>query len=119
MQRFEIIKIIGEKFLTENIENGEYSYIQEAGSREKLENLVGHKINHYKLDIRFESEDVVVLIETKQSFTQKDENQLAEYLEEEKALHPNKKIICILANTNNDKIKVWKSEINDENFLKR
>ena len=55
MQRFEIIKSIGENFLTQNIENGEYSYIQEAGSREKLENLVGHKINHYKLDIRFVS----------------------------------------------------------------
>ena len=117
MQRFEIIKTIGEDFLTQNIENGEYSYIQEAGSREKLEKLVGHKINHYKLDIRFESEDVVILVETKQSFTKNDENQLAEYLEEEKALHPNKKIICILANINNDKIKVWKSEINDENLL--
>ena len=117
MQRFEIIKTIGEDFLTQNIENGEYSYIQEAGSREKLENLVGHKTNHYKLDIRFESEDVVILVETKQSFIKDDENQLAEYLEEEKALHPNKKIICILANINNDKIKVWKSEINDENLL--
>ncbi|MBE7706408.1 MAG: SAM-dependent DNA methyltransferase [Cyanobacteria bacterium SIG30] len=117
MQRFEIIKVIGEKYHTPNIENGEYSYVQEAGSKEKLETLVGHKINHFKLDIRFESEDVVILIETKQSFTKNDESQLAEYLEEEKAIHPNKKIICILANTNNDKIKVWKSEINDENLL--
>ena len=38
-----------------------------------------------------------------------DEKQLGEYLEEERAIHPNKKAICILANTNNDKIKVWKS----------
>ena len=106
MQRFDIIKIIGEKYHTPNIENGEYSYVQEAGSKEKLETLVGHKINHFKLDIRFEYEDIVILVETKTSFTTKDEKQLSEYLEEEIALHPNKKIICILANTNNNKIKV-------------
>ena len=117
MQRFEIIKTIGEKYHTPNIENGEYSYVQEAGSKEKLETLVGHKINHFKLDIRFESENVVILVETKTSFTTKDENQLSEYLEEEIALHPNKKIICILANTNNDKIKVWKSSIDENSFL--
>lgn len=29
-----------------------------------------------------------------------------------------KKIICILANTNNDKIKVWKSSVDDEHLLK-
>ena len=34
-----------------------------------------------------------------------DEKQLGEYLEEERAIHPNKKAICILANTNNDRLK--------------
>ena len=100
-----------------NIEGGEYSYIQEAGSRAKLEKAVGHTISHFKLDLRFEKDDVVVLVETKQSFKQADETQLAEYLEEEKALHKNKKIICILANTNDDKIKVWKSIVDDEHVL--
>lgn len=48
----------------------------------------------------------------------KDEAQLKTYLDEEKAVHHGKKIICILANTKNDKIKVWKSDIDDEYFLK-
>lgn len=38
-------------------------------------------------------------------------------MEEEKALNFDKKIICILANTNNDKIRVWKSCIDDKNLL--
>lgn len=69
------------------------------------------------MDIRFECEDVVVLIETKQNFVADDEKQLREYLEEERAIHPGKKAICILANTTNDKIKVWKSFVDDEHVL--
>ena len=70
-----------------------------------------------QLDIRFECEDVVVLIETKQNFVADDEKQLREYLEDERAIHPSKKAICILANTTNDKIKVWKSFVDDEHVL--
>ena len=117
MTRHDMIELIGNEYITSNIEGGEYSYIQEAGSRAKLEKAVGHTVSHFKLDLRFEKDDVVVLIETKQSFKQADETQLAEYLEEEKALHKNKKIICILANTNDDKIKVWKSIVDDEHVL--
>lgn len=117
MTRHDMIERIGNEYMTSNIEGGEYSYIQEAGSRAKLEKAVGHTISHFKLDLRFEKDDVVVLVETKQSFKQTDETQLAEYLEEEKALHKNKKIICILANTNDDKIKVWKSIVDDEHIL--
>lgn len=117
MTRHDMIELIGNEYITSNIEGGEYSYIQEAGSRAKLEKAVGHTISHFKLDLRFEKDDVVVLVETKQSFKQADETQLAEYLEEEKALHKNKKIICILANTNDDKIKVWKSIVDDEHVL--
>lgn len=65
------------------------------------------------MDIRFESGNVVVLVETKQNFIDSDRGQLAEYVAEEKALHPGKKIIGILANTNNDNIRVWKSNIDD------
>ena len=36
---------------------------------------------------------------------------------EERALRYNEKIICILANTVNDKIKVWRSVMDDEHFL--
>lgn len=118
MTRHDMIERVGSQYMTANIEGGEYSYIQEAGSRESLEQAVGHKIDHFKLDIRFEDDSVVVLIETKQNFVKNDEKQLKEYLEEECALHSGKKVICILANTNNDKIKVWKSFMDDEHLLK-
>lgn len=117
MTRHDMIERIGNQYLTANIEGGEYSYVQEAGSKSALEKAVGHPITHFKLDIRFEKGDIVVLVETKQIFKKADEAQLAEYLEEERALHNNKKIICILANTNNDKIKVWKSFVEDKFVL--
>ena len=113
-----MINRIGTQYLTSNIEGGEYSYIQEAGSRENLKNKLGYDFSHFKIDIRFEKKDIVILIETKQNYVTKDELQLKEYLDEEKALHPNKKIICILANTNNNEIKVWNSFIDDNHFLK-
>ena len=118
MNRHEMIDRIGKEYLTANIEAGEYSYVQEAGSKEKLEKAVGHAVKHFKLDIRFENNSVAVLIETKQSFTKADEKQLAEYVEEERALHKGIKIIAILANTNNDKIKVWRYFVDDSHLLK-
>lgn len=117
MTRHDMIERIGNAYMTSNIEDGEYSYIQEAGSRANLENALGRSISHFKLDIRFEKEDVVVLVETKQLFKKSDEAQLNEYLQQERALHYGKKIIAILANTNNDEIKVWKSDIDDEHIL--
>ena len=113
-----MIDRIGKEYLTTNIEAGEYSYVQEAGSKEKLEKAVSHAVKHFKLDIRFENNSVAVLIETKQSFTKADEKQLAEYVEEERALHKGIKIIAILANTNNDKIKVWRYSVDDSHLLK-
>lgn len=118
MNRTLMINTVGIEYLTSNIEGGEYSYVQEAGSKENLIKLLGYTPRHFKLDIRFELEDVVVLIETKQNFISSDEDQLHEYLDEERAVHPGKKIICILASTNNDKIKVWKSSIDDEHVLR-
>ena len=117
MNRNEMINRIGSQYLTANIEEDEYSYIKEAGSREALEKAVGRPVKHFKLDRRFEDGDVVILIEAKQSFTEADEEQLKEYLVEEKALHKGKKVVCILANTNNDKIKVWKSFVEEKYFL--
>ena len=118
VNRHEMIDRIGKEYLTANIEAGKYSYVQEAGSKEKLEKAVGHAVKHFKLDIRFENNSVAVLIETKQSFTKADEKQLAEYVEEERALHKGIKIIAILANTNNDKIKVWRYFVDDSHLLK-
>ena len=112
-----MIERIGSSYLTSNIEAGEYSYVVEAGSKAKLEQCLGRKVKHFKLDIRFEDEGFVVLVETKQKFVKADIEQLKEYLEEERVLHSDKKTICILANTKNDKIKVWKSFIDDENYL--
>ena len=118
MDRVSMCNRVGNQYVTSNIEGGEYSYVQAAGSKEKLINIIGYEPSHFKLDIRFEHNDVVVLIETKQRFKKSDENQLKEYLEEEQSVNLSKKIICILANTTNDKIKVWKSSIDDEHLLK-
>ena len=118
MDRVSMCNRVGNEYKTTNIEGGEYSYVQAAGSKEKLINAIGYEPEHFKLDIRFFHNDVAVLIETKQNFVVSDEKQLREYLNEERMLHYTKKIICILANTNNDKIKVWKSEMDDAHLLK-
>lgn len=119
MQRDDIVNRIGNKFRTSNIEGGEFSYVQAAGSKEKLVNLLGYSPYHYKVDIRFENKErnVVVLVETKQNFVEGDKEQLRQYVDEEKVLFKTKKIIAILANTNNDKFKIWKNKISDETQL--
>lgn len=100
MTRFEIIKQIGGKYLTENIEKGEFSYQQEIKRKISGRTFV---------DIRFYDEKMklAVLVETKQTFIKKDEEQLFAYVKLEQELHTSK-IIAILANTNDNKIKVWK-----------
>lgn len=122
MTRFEIVEAIGAKWLTPNVEEDEWSYAKDAGNKAALEDKVGHPVNHFKLDRRFQYQDstgtYVVLVETKQDFVDSDAEQLKAYLEAERALHKGEKIVCILANTNNDKIKVWKSDIDDEHLLK-
>ena len=120
MKRIDIINTVGNEYLTSNIENGEYSYVKAAGSKSNLERLLGHSYEtHFELDIRFEDKQsgTVILIETKQDFSLDDIIQLETYLEEEKAVNRSNKIIAILANTNDDKIMVWKSEIDDEHLL--
>ena len=119
MDRVSMVNRVGIQYLTSNIEGGEYSYVAEAGTKDKLIAALGYEPSHFKLDIRFENaNDIVVLIETKQNFTKKDEDQLREYLDEERALHHGKKVICILANTTNDKVKVWQSIMDDKHLLK-
>ena len=117
MDRVTMCNRIGTEFMTSNIEGGEYSYVQAAGSRERLSLALGYTPIHTKLDIRFENNGVVVLVETKQNYVEADEDQLREYLAEEKAVNHSIKIICILANTTNDKIKVWKSAMDDAHLL--
>ena len=101
MERIDIIDCIGRSYLTQNIENGEFSY------RQVLDNEV---TGHFKLDLRFydSKNKVAVLIETKKKFVKKDEKQLFDYVALEQRLSSQTKIIAILANTSNNNIKVWK-----------
>ena len=111
MDRITMIQTVGQKYLTSNIENGEFSYVQ----------ALGHSLSgHFKLDIRFydEAEKLAVLIETKPKFKETDEGQLFDYVALEKEYGQAQNIIAILANTNNDKIKVWSlSENKDPELL--
>ena len=119
MLRANMYNTVGVEYLTSNIEGGEYSYVQAVGSREKLALTLGRASKHFKVDLRFHDpkNDVTVLIETKQRFTDGDIDQLREYVSEERALFPNNKIIAILANTTNDEIRVWKSVVDDDHEL--
>jgi N-6 DNA methylase len=117
MNRVEIANRIGNNYYDPHIETGEWSYVKDAGTKGNLVKALGYTPEHFKLDMRFVDGEYVVLVETKVNFVDSDAKQLREYLLEEKALYPNHKIICILANTNNDKIRVWKSEIDDAHIL--
>lgn len=119
MQRYDIVDRIGSEFKTSNIEGGEFSYVKKAGSKEKLIELLGYVPNHFKVDIRFENKErkIVILVETKSEFTDNDKEQLRQYVDEEKVLFKTKKIIAILANTKNNKFKIWKNKISDETLL--
>ncbi|WKD56891.1 Restriction enzyme BgcI subunit alpha [Corynebacterium capitovis DSM 44611] len=119
MSRATMQNTVGVEYLTTNIEGGEYSYVQAAGSREKLQSVLGREFNHFKVDLRFFDEEsgVAVLIETKQRFVDGDIAQLREYVAEEKALFPRNKIIAILANTADEELRVWKSYVDDEHEL--
>lgn len=122
MNRHNMVETVGSQYHQSNIEGGEWSYVKDAGDKTTLiEKLGGKTPEHFKLDIRFTDSDetgnYAVLIETKQNFTDEDENQLRDYVEEEYALHRGTKVIAILANTNDDRIRVWKSEVDDEHLL--
>lgn len=128
-KRNEIVEIIGKEFLIENIENGEFSY-QKALNESFSDRFDNVKIKssfdnrYYKnLDLRFTDNQskVTVLVETKQNFDNnlnKALEQLNAYVQYEKELTGNS-IIAILANTNDDRIKVYKDNIIDDNFLSR
>ena len=106
MKRLGIIETIGKGFLTENIEGGEFSYIQALGKK-----VAGH----FKIDLRFYNEEahVAVLVETKTIYKNKDVKQLFSYVELEQELDCKTKIIAILANTDNNMFKIWKIENDD------
>lgn len=119
MSRATMISAVGQEYLTSNVENDEFSYVKQAGSKAKLEQILGRAPEHQTLDIRFfdEESQTAVLIETKTRFTDKDIAQLREYVIEERALFPNNKIIAILANTENEDLRVWKNNVDDESEM--
>ena len=106
MKRLGIIEIVGKGFLTENIEGGEFSYIQALGKKVS---------GHFKIDLRFYSEEarVAVLVETKNIYKTKDVKQLFRYVELEQELDNKTKIIAILANTENNMFKIENDECSE------
>lgn len=110
MNRIDMIHTVGRQFLVSNIENNEFSYQQ----------VIDRSLSgHYKLDIRFfdEHSETAVLIETKRRFTNADKEQLFAYVALEQELNSETNIIAILANTDNDQIKVWKFSNNEASGL--
>jgi len=122
MKRIEIINTIGREFLQSNIENDEFSYPKEFKRLSIPFNPIKSrsKNRYYKnLDIRFVSEGVSVLIETKTNFLDDMDSameQLSAYVEYERQINQNK-IVAILANTTNNKVMVWRGVVSDTDFM--
>lgn len=120
MIRNEIINTIGRQYLTTNIENDEYSYQKAFTAAHK--DFASVKIGTFKnLDIRFADRQsrVAVLVETKQNFDNqlsKAKEQLDAYMAYEKEL-TGYTVIGIIANTNDDRIRVWRECVSDVTFM--
>ncbi len=117
MIRQQIIETIGAQFLVTNLENGEYSYPKalKGVGKDYRKFLVGHSQKEHKfVDLKFESEKLVVLVETKDRFTPNKiadgMRQLQQYREYESQLRTQKKVIAILAATETDDILIWQDE---------
>lgn len=123
MKRSEMINIVGSKYLISNIENDEFSYPKEFKKQSlKFVPIISSKSRrkYEMLDIRFIKDNVAVLIETKDDFNDDLElakEQLSAYVEYEKQLNRDIKIVAILANTSNNKIMVWRGVVSDMDFM--
>ena len=114
-----MINIVGIEYLEANIENDEFSYPKAYRNNGlEFEPISYDNRQFEKLDIRLVKNNVSVLIETKVNFESESnaEKQLSAYVEYEKKLTGNN-IVAILANTQNDNVKVWKSEVVSDNLL--
>lgn len=114
-----MINIVGIEYLEANMENDEFSYPKAYRNNGlEFEPISCDNRQFEKLDIRLVKNNVSVLIETKVNFESENnaEKQLSAYVEYEKKLTGNN-IVAILANTQNDKVKVWKSEVVSDNLL--
>lgn len=94
--------------MVSNIENGEFSYTTALKNIGK--DIKQYKTQHKYIDLRFENERLVILVETKKRFKEcnkKDiQDQLQDYVILEKA-YSGKKIVAILAETEGNDIWVW------------
>ncbi len=133
MNRFNIIQRIGDKYHVGNTENGEFSYSQALSSKGiNIKDLQkgDSDANHQFLDIRFENDRLVVLVETKNRFSrwpkQKIQKQLQDYVRFEKQ-YSDKRIVAILAETDGDEVWTWygqsviiddEHQAQDENTIK-
>ena len=113
MNRIDIINKIGSKYHIGNTENGEFSYakaLKSIGKDIKDYQRGTTGTQHQYLDLRFENDRLVILVETKNNFNrwrrEKIEAQLQEYVRFEKE-YSNKKIVAILAETEGDDILTW------------
>lgn len=123
MERIEIINAVGREYCTSNIENGEFSYpkaFKEKGIEFQPIKRKNGSGSWQFLDIRFELDGVSLLVETKNNADKwpTAEEQIAAYVEYEKKLTGNK-IVAMIANTEDDRIAVWKSEIEDDRRLRK
>lgn len=123
MNRFEIINTIGSKYLTSNIENGEFSFLKalKMQGKDYKALIKSDAIRDYKdVDLRFVDGNLTILVETKRVLSKgshkADMEQLQHYVIFEKELTGNK-VVAILAATENDQIRVWQDgsdKIDDE-----
>lgn len=126
MNRIDIIDKIGSKYNVGNLETGEFSYakaLKQIG--EDIKDYQKEKIGtkHQYLDLRFENERLVILVECKNKFNKWDkidiQKQLQDYVKYEK-VYSNKKIVAILAETEGNDIWVWYGQsviIDDEHMI--
>ena len=118
MKRKDIVDTIGKDWLVSNVENDEFSYRKAYNEKGLVFTPIdyGKKSKAEFIDLRFHKNGVSVLVETKTDFAKEptSEAQLSAYVQYEKELHPENKIVAILANTDNDELKTWIHYVSNE-----
>lgn len=115
MERQEIVNKIGIEYLKSNLETGEWSYpkaLRTVGKNIKDFQREDAKVHHSYVDIRFENDRLVILVETKDSFSsskwdpKKIRQQLQDYVIYEKE-YSGKKIVALLVETKGNGVQTW------------
>lgn len=119
--RNQIITTIGDRYLTANVEEGEWKYSKafRSAGKEFVPIKRPNGQNYDRLDLRFECGNISILVETKVNFDRDIEGskaQLQAYVRYEKDLTGNKSV-AILANTSDDRIMVWRGPISESSLM--